>query len=303
MGVMDEKLLSAFLTVAEEGSVSGAARLLRVTQPALTRQIQRLEHGTGLELFRRQGSHLVLTAAGEQFRPVANRLHHEHQHAERFVKMLSTGTFSEIEFAAPGTTLIDIVIPFVATMGTDQGRASVVETSLDSSLTEAVLSSDLVVMPASPPDDLASIPLIELPVWAYVAHEHPLAALDDVDLQTLVEQPLVMPSRDFKSRRVFDGALEVSGLNPREYTETNSGRVAQALVATGDGVAVVTEDPVFDLKPIRVLLENRALSVGVYAVWRRDHFAANALESIANQLKDFVHTKYPEGAETQKDRP
>ena len=64
--VMDIKRLKSFVTVAEQGTVSKAANLLRITQPALSRQISGLEQEIGFELFAREGRRLTLTARGEQ---------------------------------------------------------------------------------------------------------------------------------------------------------------------------------------------------------------------------------------------
>jgi len=63
---MDLRHLRTFVTVAEQGSVSKAAVLLRIAQPALSRQIADLEHELGLQLFDRLGRRLALTSDGEQ---------------------------------------------------------------------------------------------------------------------------------------------------------------------------------------------------------------------------------------------
>ena len=54
----------AFLVTAEEGSLSAAARALRMTQPTLGRQVDALEQELGVALFERAGRGLVLTPAG-----------------------------------------------------------------------------------------------------------------------------------------------------------------------------------------------------------------------------------------------
>jgi DNA-binding transcriptional LysR family regulator len=54
----------AFLVTAEEGSLSAAARALRMTQPTLGRQVRALEEELGLVLFERIGRGLALTASG-----------------------------------------------------------------------------------------------------------------------------------------------------------------------------------------------------------------------------------------------
>lgn len=289
---MEERLLTAFVAVAEYGSVSEAARVLRITQPALTRQLQKLQKDLKLKLFHRVGISLELNNAGREFFPVVQRILNQHEQARQFARRLAAGRFTEISFGAPGTTLIDVVVPFVATLSPQQMRASVEELPLDFSLNQAVNTYDLVVMPLSPIGGVKSLHLVDLPVWVYVAKNHPWYGMTEVDLEDVVEQELVVTTRSFKSRRVFDGALEVSGLRPQSLTETNSGRVAQALVATGDAVAVVTDDPAFELHPIKIRMDQSYLNVQLHAAWRNDHYADHEVSAIAGQLREFVTDRY-----------
>lgn len=62
---LDSRLVTAFLAVAEQGSLSRAAQVLNLTQPALTRTIKRLEAQVGAPLFERQPTGMTLTAYGE----------------------------------------------------------------------------------------------------------------------------------------------------------------------------------------------------------------------------------------------
>ncbi len=55
----------AFLATAQEGSLSGAARVLRTTQPTVGRQVKALEADLGVTLFERAGRGLVLTHSGK----------------------------------------------------------------------------------------------------------------------------------------------------------------------------------------------------------------------------------------------
>ena len=71
---MELRVLKYFLAVAREGSVTGAARRLHVTQPTLSRQLKDLEDELGQRLFAR-GSHSVsLTAEGMLLRQRAEEI-------------------------------------------------------------------------------------------------------------------------------------------------------------------------------------------------------------------------------------
>jgi len=56
-----------FVAVAQRGNVGRAARELRVAQPAVSRQIRRLEDELGATLFQRTPRGMVLSQAGEAF--------------------------------------------------------------------------------------------------------------------------------------------------------------------------------------------------------------------------------------------
>src|SRR5215471_17189864 len=64
---MELRHLRYFVTVAEELNISRASARLRISQPAVSRQLRDLEQELGVELFSRQKSRLKLTAAGETF--------------------------------------------------------------------------------------------------------------------------------------------------------------------------------------------------------------------------------------------
>lgn len=66
-GPMDIRVLRYFLAAVRTGSISGAAEVLHVTQPTLSRQFIELEEELGHRLFVRTGRRLELTPKGERF--------------------------------------------------------------------------------------------------------------------------------------------------------------------------------------------------------------------------------------------
>jgi DNA-binding transcriptional LysR family regulator len=64
---MELRHLRYFVTVAEELNISRASARLRISQPAVSRQLRDLEEELGVQLFRREKTGLKLTSAGETF--------------------------------------------------------------------------------------------------------------------------------------------------------------------------------------------------------------------------------------------
>jgi len=79
--------LRYFCAVVEAGSLGRAARLVHVSQPALTKSIHKLEDGVGLRLFDRGGA-MKLTSAGREFLAKVRRMMEESGEMERLVTRL-----------------------------------------------------------------------------------------------------------------------------------------------------------------------------------------------------------------------
>jgi DNA-binding transcriptional LysR family regulator len=72
--MLDTHRITIFLNAVEANSFSGAAKRLKMSQPAISLQIQALEQQLGLELFRRTGRNVVLTDAGRALVPMARQM-------------------------------------------------------------------------------------------------------------------------------------------------------------------------------------------------------------------------------------
>ena len=85
-------LVQTFLAVAEQGSLSAAARALGVSQPTLGRQVRTLEDQLGAELFRRTERGLELTETGRGLLASAQRM----RDAASDLQLQATGRQSEL---------------------------------------------------------------------------------------------------------------------------------------------------------------------------------------------------------------
>lgn len=88
---MELRHLRYFITVAELRGVRAASEQLHVTQPAISRQIQDLEHAIGAALFERTPRGLTLTAAGEAYLSEAREILARVDAANRLARQIAAG--------------------------------------------------------------------------------------------------------------------------------------------------------------------------------------------------------------------
>ncbi len=93
-------LLRQFLAVVREGSLSGAAHALAVTQPALTKSIQKLEAELGVKLFERLPRGIALTQYGEALLPYAQRIDTECSIADLELQAFGRGQVGRLRVGA-----------------------------------------------------------------------------------------------------------------------------------------------------------------------------------------------------------
>jgi DNA-binding transcriptional LysR family regulator len=289
---MDLRLLRYFVATADAGSATRAATELHVTQPVLSRQLRQLEHQLGLRLFERDGRRLRLTTAAEEFLTEARALLSQADQVERAAESLSSGRLSALHLAAPTTTLTDVLAPFLATLEPDDPTPMVRE--LDPLGTVAALraGADLAVVTRPPSRSLASRALAVLPVWAYVRPDDEWAHRGSVHVTELATRRLVLMTPDFRPRTLLDAAMDAADVGYGEHVEVTNAQVAQAIAAAGRGVAVVSDDPRFDLVPLHVDAPTGQVRIRLYAAWDRRHHAAGVLAGLADRLAAFCVDRY-----------
>lgn len=296
---MELRTLRYFLAVVDAGSVSAAAEIVHVSQPSLSRQLRHLEKDLSVDLFRREGGRLSLSAAGAQFLPIARDLVARADAAGLAAETIAAGRLERVTIAAPTTTLTDVIAPFLATLGPDDPLPTVLESEPSQDQSRIIQGADLAIMTEAPRRPLGSVALAVLPIWAYVPEGHRWGSTDQVPLRALVDETVIVMTEQFKPRILLSRALDEAHLSLGEMLECTNAQVAQALAATGRGVAVVSDDPRFDLRPVRVMTRQGQLSIRLYAAWDATHHAAGTLEELSRQLRRFCAERY--GKEVEPD--
>lgn len=97
---MNLHALRFFSKVAETGSVTLASEMLRVSQPAVTAQIKRLEQELGIRLWSPQGRGVALTDAGRMLASEAQRLFDLERSIEERLEGIRAGTEGSLHISA-----------------------------------------------------------------------------------------------------------------------------------------------------------------------------------------------------------
>lgn len=293
LATMELRLLETFRAVARLGTISAAATELLVSQPALSRQIQQLERDLGLTLFTRTGRRLELTAAGRRFLAAADSVASAVDSATSVASSLASGQLTRVRIAAPTTTLSDVLAPFLAELSPEDPLITVEESTYPQALAAIGTRVDMAILTAPPPRELASTLVAELPVWAYVSPDHRFADSKQVDLEDLATERLIVLDQSARPRRLLDDAMVAACLAHQEPIECAHPQVAQALAAARRGVAVVSDDPRFELVPIAIQTPAGRLSINLHAAWDHHHHAAGELHILADRLRSFCAGRYP----------
>jgi DNA-binding transcriptional LysR family regulator len=95
--------MEAFVRVVDTGSFSGAARQLRIGQPAISRAIAQLEERLGVRLLLRSTHGLAATEAGQNFYEHAKRAIHEADEADLAARGAGAALFGRLRISAATT--------------------------------------------------------------------------------------------------------------------------------------------------------------------------------------------------------
>lgn len=235
--------LQTFITVARLGSFTRAARLLHLSQPALTKQLRQLEETLGVKLLDRNTRTVELTRIGRELAPVVDQMLREIEAVVVNTKELAEKSRGVTRIAAlpsicstilpkvvaqfkqlyPGISVIlkDVVAQRLVTMvkadEVDFGIGSV--NGMDPEIQFTLLLTDRIVVVFPPGMALERKKVIQL--------------------QDLVKQPLILMDKESSVRRLVDKAFESIGEFAAPAFEAMYMSTAVGMVKAGLGVALL----------------------------------------------------------------
>ena len=234
--------LKSFHAVASAGGFTKAAKLLGLSQPALTIQVRTLEETYGVSLFHRKSHEVVPTELGRRLFRVTSRIFGLVDEAEDIVAAESALKEGHLKVGADGPYFVmDLLAEFTA-------RYPGVRVTADMGNTETLLQelsdygTDVAMLTAVSLDPVHyAIPYSYQTVVVFVHRDHEWAERDSIALDELDGQPMVLREPKSVTRRILENALAGTGIAPRVVMELGSREAVREAVAAGLGAGVVLE--------------------------------------------------------------
>ncbi|WP_218063028.1 LysR family transcriptional regulator [Arthrobacter sp. SDTb3-6] len=235
--LMDLKQLLAIVTVSETRSVTRAAEILHLVQPAVTRQIRLLEQELGVTLFERNRHGMQPTDAGEAMVKHARRVLHDVARAKAEVGP-SLGSVRGLVAMGllPSTTEL-LAVPLVEAVAAQYpgiklrlrvGYSGDLQQHLDRGEVDAALLYEAQGGPT-----LNTRPLLSEKLWAVAAKGSGLATRDSVPLAELTRHALALPATGQGIRTLLNLAAAAENLELEPAVETDSMDVQKRLAMSG----------------------------------------------------------------------
>lgn len=241
---MELRHIRYFLAVVSCQNFTRAAETVHVSQPSLSVQISALEEELGTRLFDRLGRKVVLTQAGELFRPHAERALRELEHATQTVQELNGAKRGRLVVGTL-STVNSYLIPPLASRFKQRfpGYQLQVHAQPSAEIVTALLANRLdlgiCLLPVAH-TQLTTIPLFDERLVRVAPSSYPIRK-PRLRMQELGGLPLVLMPADYCLRKMIESECAQAGVHPQVVLEMSSPEGILHAVTEGAGLTVLPE--------------------------------------------------------------
>lgn len=237
--------IEAFRAVMLSGTVVGAANLMNVTQPAVSRTIALLELQLGFKLFERRGRRLHPTAEAQTLYREVEKLYIGAERIGQAAQDIRYQRAGAIRIASLPALSLSVVPHALKALLDSRPAVTVTVQSLPSrQIAELVSTGQIDVGLVELPISRAAIVVEPLEFGKSVVlmpKHHRLTHKQVVRFSDLHEERMVLLSQHSFVRYQIDDALSKANATPNVVVETPSSLVAAAMVSAGLGITIVSE--------------------------------------------------------------
>jgi DNA-binding transcriptional LysR family regulator len=241
---MNRNHLALFYAVAQAGGISHGAKVARVSQPAVSKQIAELEDALGVQLLERLPRGCRLTEAGAILASYAQRWRATELEAERAIEEYRGLKRGRLAIGASltigGYLLPKVIAEFhrqfpeielqLQIANTEYIQQALLQGSIELGLTEGPVESD----------ELESTIFFQDELVAIAPAGHPLLKKKNVGVREICREPFILREEGSGTRAVVERALRRKGFKIKPLLSLASPEAIKNIVAAGIGIAIVS---------------------------------------------------------------
>lgn len=287
--------IEVFRAIMLSGSISGASKLLYVSQPAVSRLIAYTEQRLGLLLFDRIKGRLYPTPEARRLFVEVDAVYQSVQRVNEVAENLAENRIGQLRIAC-SPNLGQSLMPRAITAFCQRYPEVriVLHTLIPSVMLQALLTQQVELgvayMPVMHPS-LQTRPLYENRIVAVLPASHPLAARSEISAQDLVNEPLIGYSNDIPLGQLINQLFGSEDAQPTPRVEVQQAHVACAMVQAGAGVALVDEmtvkGPIWSNVVVLPVVASVSAPVNVF------HVTLEPLSRLAQEFITLLETLDP----------
>lgn len=242
-------------------NVSATAESLFTSQPGVSKQIRMLEDELDVQIFQRNGKHLTeITPAGQIIIEMAAEILDKVEGVKRVADDFSNKRHGSLSIATTHTqaryVLPRIIQDFIKlypdiSLDMHQGTPIQISELASKGMVDFAIATEALELF----DNLIMMPCYRWNRSVIVSHDHPLASVKSLTLETLAEYPIVTYVFGFTGRSQLDHAFQKAGLSPKLVFTASDADVIKTYVKMNIGVGIVASmayDPKIDTELVSI---------------------------------------------------
>lgn len=290
----------AFVEAARTGSVTGAARALHVSQPAVSQALKALEDSFGTALFLRSSRGVKLTREGELLYSYAARGCDLIETGEEMLRRMQNLDLGEVHIGASDMTLHFFLLPYLEEF---HGKYPKIKVSVSNAPTPETLENlrmgtidfGVVSGPFEAGSDIEKLPVRKIRDIFVAGEKFGKYQNRQVSLKELEHLPLILLEKNTSTRRYIDGELSHYGVQVTPEFELSTSDMIVQFAKRSLGIGCVVED--FALEELekgtlfRLLVTEKIPERDFFVVTRRNVPLPQAAAALLQRIREDTNDR------------
>lgn len=290
---MNLNQLKLFYLAIKCQSLSNAADELNITQPAVTKGIQRLQEYYEIKFVERQGKKLALTKAGAVLYEIADNIFNMEKLAEERIRSFQVEEGSQLRIHASESFgayyLPALVNKFKALHPAIRVTVDILPTDKIIDTTAGLQNEIGFISYPVEHEKLILTEVLEENLIVIVSPRHPLATMTEVRPRDLEGKAMIMHEHGSALQMAVENFLDRENVHISKYLEFSNNEAIKRAVAAGDGIALISEkvaaEEIKAGKLLSIPVSGQQITRTFYMIQHRDKFMSRSLSDLLEMIQ------------------